>query len=127
MAKKLIKWARGATGLYESHTMLKSDWEALGFEGDDAKEVRFDRTNNFTVVGDKLPGVQLDFFEGSDDYAIKEISNPDDAKVTETRSEAVNRAGVTNTDPARKTVDFSEEDAKSSEGAKSTPKAPTGR
>jgi hypothetical protein len=108
MADTLVKWKRGASGLYDSMTMYPSDWESLGFTGEDTTIVVFDRTNNFTVVGDTLPGVQLDFFENDSEYEVKQITNPAQAQVSETRAQAINRAGVTGGDPERQVVDFSE-------------------
>lgn len=76
MAKKVVRWKPGKTGLYSSHTMLKSDWKSLGFEGDDTEQVEFTRERNFTVVADKLSALQLDFFENDSDFEVKELEEP---------------------------------------------------
>lgn len=72
MADKLVKWKPGKTGFYGSHTMTKEDWEGLGFKGaEDTAPVEFSKANNFTVVGDDLPFVQMDFFEEDSDYSVR--------------------------------------------------------
>lgn len=109
MANTLVKWKRGALGYYEAYIMYKSDWEGLGFEGDDTTETVFNRANNFTIVGDNLPGVQMDFFENNSDFEIKEVSNPEQLQSTESKAAAVNRAGIAGGSAERQVVDFSED------------------
>lgn len=79
MASKLVKWTEGASGVYAARIIGADDWKAMGFKGDDAKAVEFNKTNNFQVVGDDLPGVQLDYFESSSEFKVVEVKNPDPA------------------------------------------------
>jgi hypothetical protein len=96
MAKSLVRWKAGKTGFYETHVMRAQDWKRMGFEGDDGKEVVFNRDNNFAVVGDNLPAVQMDFFENSSDYEVKTFENAEDGGETrETKAAAAARQALT--------------------------------
>lgn len=110
MADTLIKWKQGKSGLYSARVISKDDWEGLGFTGDDTKEVRFDRSNNFTVVGDGMPFAQFDYFEDDPEFEVKQ--NSETTEVKPTRSGSITTAALTGV--PSKTVDVAPADTATS-------------
>jgi hypothetical protein len=121
MASVLVKWKPGKGGLYQSHTMGKDDWKGLGFEDEaDVAPVVFDRGNNFTVVGDKLPPVQRDFFENNADYEVKDFGTNE---VTMSKAAAINAQAIGAEAP--RTVTFDEPASEAPAEAPAEEPAPT--
>lgn len=75
-AKTLVKWKPGKTGVYAARILSGSDWEAIGFSGEDAAPVEFNRANRFTVPGESLTFAQMDYLRDDREFEILTDESP---------------------------------------------------